>query len=60
MKKNDKNWVEEMAAEVIKTVAQYAGDNAEFIARSICGEEEVNKRRKHRKKKIDSTNSSSI
>ena len=52
MKKNDKNWVGEMAAEVIKVVAQYAGENADVIAKSLWGEEEKTKRRSPRRKKI--------
>ena len=52
MKKNNYNWVGEIAAEVIKVVARYAGENADVIAKSIWGEEEKTKQWVPRRKKI--------
>lgn len=50
MKKNEKNWVGGLAAEIIKVVAQFAGDNAEVIANSFCGEEKIRSSKPRRKK----------
>ena len=52
MKKNEKNWVGELATAIIKVVAQFAGENADVIANSFCGDDEKSKSRGPRKKKI--------
>ena len=52
MKQNDKKWIGDLAVEVIKIVAQYAGEHAEEIMRSLSRGDGKDMKRGHREKQL--------